>query len=108
MKIDKQIFEELTFSPHRNSKSTISARGEFDTGHVISVTTGEGMYGDLNATEFYDSTFEVAVFDANGDFIRLTPHDDVIGHQSANEVSQIMNQLQTDPESLRVDEFTDS
>ena len=54
MKIDKQIFEELTFSPHRNSKSTISARGEFDTGHVISVTTGEGMYGDLNATEFYD------------------------------------------------------
>ena len=60
-----------------------------------------------NATEFYDSTFEVAVFDANGDFIRLTPHDDVIGHQTTKEVSHIMTQLQTDPESLRVDEFTD-
>jgi len=50
----------------------------------------------------------VAVFDANGNFIRLTPHDDVIGHQTTKEVSQIMTQLQNDPESLRVDEFTDS
>ena len=68
---------------------------------------GEGLYGDLDATGFYDSTFEVAAFDANGEFIRLTPHDDVIGHQTLEEVSQIMTQLQNDPESLRVDEFTD-
>ena len=101
------MFEELTFIPHRNSQSAISARKEFDNGCLISVVTGEGLYGDLDATEFYDSTFEVAVFDANGDFIRLTPHDDVIGHQTIKEVSQIMTQLQNDPESLRVDEFTD-
>jgi hypothetical protein len=107
MNKEKEMFEELTFIPHRNSKSAISAKKEFDNGCLISVVTGEGLYGDLDATEFYDSTFEVAVFDANGVFIRLTPHDDVIGHQTIKEVSQIMTQLQNDPESLRVDEFTD-
>ena len=102
-----EMFEELTFSPHRNSRNAISAKRKFDNGCLISVVTGEGLYGDLDATEFHDSTFEVAVFDANGNFIRLTPHDDVIGHQTTKEVSQIMTQLQNDPESLRVN-ATDS
>ena len=103
----KKLFEELTFTPHRYSSKGISARKEFDNGCLISVVSGEGLYGNLDANEFYDSTFEVAAFDANGEFIRLTPHDDVIGHQTIKEVSQIMTQLQNDPESLRVDEFTD-
>jgi len=104
MKINKEMFEELTFIPHRNSRSAISAKKKFDNGCLISVVTGEGLYGDLDATEFYDSTFEVAAFDAKGEFIRLTPHDDVIGHQTIKEVSHIMTQLQNNPESLRVDE----
>ena len=107
MNKEKEMFEELTFFPHRNSTKGISARKEFDNGCLISVVSGEGLYGDLDANEFYDSTFEVAAFDANGEFIRLTPHDDVIGHRTLEEVSQIMTQLQNDPESLRVDEFTD-
>tara|TARA_B100000674_G_C37289506_1_gene667016 strand:- start:137 stop:460 length:324 start_codon:yes stop_codon:yes gene_type:complete len=103
----KEMFQELTFTPHRYSSKGVSARKEFDNGCLISVVSGEGLYGDLDANEFYDSTFEVAAFDADGEFIRLTPHDDVIGHRSLEEVSQIMTQLQNNPESLRVDEFTD-
>jgi hypothetical protein len=104
MKINTNLFEELTFVPHRNSQSAISARKEFDSGHAISVTTGDGMYGDLNEQSFKDSTFEVAVFDPDGDFIKLTLHDDVIGHRSADEVSEIMVKIGDDPDSLRVNE----
>ena len=105
---NKEMFEELTFTPHRYSSKGVSARKEFDNGCLISVVTGEGLYGDIDEHDFYVSTFEVAAFDADGEFIRLTPHDDVIGHRSLEEVSQIMTQLQNNPESLRVDEFTDS
>lgn len=101
------MFEELTFIPHRGSVNCIQARKDFDNGCTISVVTGDGMYGDIDVNDFYNSTFEVAAFDNNNQFIRLTPSDDVIGHRSLEEVSQIMTQLQNDPESLRVN-ATDS
>ena len=104
MKTNKEMFEELTFTPHRASHNSVAARKNFDNGHTISVVSGDGLYGDIDDSDFYNSTFEVAVFDTKGDFVRLTPHDDVIGHQTLDEVSQIMVKLQNDPDSLRVDE----
>jgi len=47
-----EMFEELTFSPHRNSRNAISAKRKFDNGCLISVVTGEGLYGDLDALNF--------------------------------------------------------
>jgi hypothetical protein len=107
MNNNNAMFEELTFIPHRGSVNCIQARKDFDNGCTISVVTGDGMYGDIDVNDFYNSTFEVAAFDNNNQFIRLTPSDDVIGHRSLEEVSQIMTQLQNDPESLRVN-ATDS
>ena len=107
MKTSKEMFEELTFTPHRYSSKGVSARKEFDNGCLISVVTGEGLYGDIDEHDFYDSTFEVAAFDTNNEFIRLTPSDDVIGHRTKNEVNEIMTALRDDPESLRVN-ATDS
>ena len=48
MNKEKEMFEELTFIPHRNSRSAISAKKEFDNGCLISVVTGEGLYGVLD------------------------------------------------------------
>ena len=97
------MFDELTFRPHRGSNGCIQANRKFDNGYSISVVSGDGMYGDINFDEFTKSTFEVAAFDNNNEFIRLTPSDDVISHRTKNEVNEIMTALRDDPESLRVD-----
>ena len=101
------MFDELTFIPHRGSQNTIQAKKHFDNGCMISVVSGDGMYGNIDVNDFYNSTFEVAAFDSNNEFIRLTPSDDVIGHRTRNEVNEIMTALRDDPESLRVN-ATDS
>ena len=62
------------------------------------------MYGNINFDKFNESTFEVAAFDTNSNFIRLTEFDDVIGHQTKDQVTNIMTALRDDPESLRVHE----
>ena len=101
------MFDELTFIPHRGLQNTIQAKKHFDNGCMISVVSGDGMYGNIDVNDFYKSTFEVAAFDNNNEFIRLTPSDDVIGHRTKTEVNEIMTALRDDPESLRVD-ATDS
>jgi len=103
MKTNKEMFEELTFIPHRAAHNGVAARKNFDNGYTISVVSGDGLYGDIDESDFHNSTFEVAAFDGKGEFVKLTLHDDVIGHQTLEEVSQIMVRLQDDPESLRVD-----
>lgn len=100
--MDNAIFNELTFTPHRGSSACIQANKKFDNGYSISVVSGEGMYGNINFDKFNESTFEVAAFDTNSNFIRLTEFDDVIGHQTKNQVTNIMTALRDDPESLRV------
>jgi len=100
--MDNAIFNELTFTPHRGSNACIQANKKFDNGYSISVVSGEGMYGNINFDKFNESTFEVAAFDTNSNFIRLTEFDDVIGHQTKNQVTNIMTALRDDPESLRV------
>lgn len=100
--MNNAMFDELTFIPHRGSQNTIQAKKHFDNGCTISVVSGDGMYGNIDVNDFYKSTFEVAAFDNNNEFIRLTPSDDVIGHRTKTEVNEIMTALRDDPESLRV------
>ena len=102
--MNNAMFDELTFRPHRGSNGCIQANRKFDNGYSISVVSGDGMYGDINFDEFTKSTFEVAAFDTNSNFIRLTENDDVIGHQTKDQVTNIMTALRDDPESLRVHE----
>jgi len=102
--MNNAMFDELTFRPHRGSNGCIQANRKFDNGYSISVVSGDGMYGDINFDEFTKSTFEVAAFDTNSNFIRLTEFDDVIGHQTKDQVTDIMTALRDDPESLRVHE----
>jgi hypothetical protein len=106
MKTNNILFDNLVFDKHPGGwrDDALQATHTFENGYSISVVTGGGLYGDINEQLFKDSTFEVAAFDPDRNFIKLTLHDDVKGHQSADEVSEIMVTLCDDPDSLRVDE----
>ena len=101
MNTKNRLFDTLEFNPHSAYREgALQAKQTFENGYTISVVTGEGLYGDINEDSFEESTFELAVFDAAGDFVKLTLHDDVIGHQTRDEVSHYMTLANEDPLSL--------
>lgn len=87
-------FKDLNFGPHPISSIgdgnvRVQAVHKFESGYSISVVGGEYLYGDGI------ETFEVAIFDPNGDFHRLDGwYDDVCGWQTKDEVNNILYQLQ--------------
>ena len=102
MNTKNRLFDTLEFNPHQNTfmEDAVQAKQTFDNGYSISVVSGDGLYGDVNEDDFDESTFEVAVFNPAGDFVKLTLHDDVIGHQTSAEVSHYMTLAREDPLSL--------
>ena len=101
MNTKNRLFDTLEFNQHSAHMSdALQARKSFDNGYTISVVTGSGLYGDINEDNFDESTFEVAVFSPEGDFVKLTLHDDVIGHQTKDEVAHYMTLASEDPLSL--------
>ena len=101
MNTKNSLFETLEFNQHSEwNPNAKQARHTFDNGYSISVVTGEGLYGDIDEDNFDESTFEVAVFDPDGGFVKLTLHDDVIGHRTKDEVSHYMTLAREDPLSL--------
>ena len=52
----------------------------FDNGHTVSLLWGDSSYGSMN--EFGHATsYEIAVFKPDGEFLKLSEWDDVIGGQ---------------------------
>ena len=101
MNTKNRLFDTLEFNQHSaHMGDALQARKSFDNGYSISVVTGGGLYGDINEDNFDESTFEVAVFNPEGGFVKLTLHDDVIGHQTKDEVSHYMTLASEDPLSL--------
>ncbi len=67
-------------------------RYAFDNGYAVSLLWGDNTYGDMN--EFGQATsYEIAVFTPNGEFLRLTEFDDVIGHRSWDTVKFILDKI---------------
>jgi hypothetical protein len=89
-------FKDLNFGPHPLSRIgdgrvRVQAVHKFENGYRVSVVGGDFLYGDGV------DTFEVAIFDPNGDFHRLDGwYDDVYGWASKQEVETILYQLQND------------
>ena len=66
----------------------------FDNKWVVSLLWGEGSYGSMN--EWGQATsYEIAVFTPNGDFLALTEWDDVIGDRSWDTVKFILDKVNT-------------
>jgi len=67
-------------------------RYAFDNKWAVSLLWGENSYGEAN--EFGEAvSYEVAVFTPNGDFLALSPYDDVIGHRSWDAVKFILEKV---------------
>jgi hypothetical protein len=87
-------FDDLVFNQHPNpgyQPGAVQAVLTLDNNVEVSVVGGDRLYGD--GVE----TFEIAAFDSLGKFIKLGLDDDVLGWQSAAEITEIMAKLQQHP-----------
>jgi len=84
-----QMNKDLKFLPHPNGLGGVQCKIKTDNGYTISIVGGGiGLYGDgVN-------TFEVAAWEGdNGEWIKLSPYNDVLAHQSIDEVHQIIDDI---------------
>jgi hypothetical protein len=81
------MFDQLVFAKHSNKFfGGFQATMEFDNGYGVSVINGGGAYTNG------DDEFELAVYGSNGGnlFYDTPITDGVLGHLSADEVSEVM------------------
>ena len=84
-----QMNKDLNFLPHPNGLGGVQCKIKTDNGYTISIVGGGiGLYGDgVN-------TFEVAAWEGdNGEWIKLSPYNDVLAHQSIDRVHQIIDDI---------------
>jgi hypothetical protein len=65
---------------------------KFANGYTVSLAMGDSVYSNGTMEDGFSSV-EVAGWDADGNWIKLSDNDDVIGWQSAEEVLAIMNKV---------------
>jgi hypothetical protein len=81
--------KDLKFLPHPNGLGGVQCKIKTDNGYTISIVGGGiGLYGDgVN-------TFEVAAWEGdNGEWIKLSPYNDVLAHQSIDRVHEVINDI---------------
>jgi len=88
-------FSDLDFSADSDDLKTIRARLQLGD-YTVSVVTWLGVGRGFSYGTLPSQTFEVAVFDAKGDFVPLSVADDVLGWQSLGQLNYLMAQLQAD------------
>ena len=90
-----KTFSDLDFSADADDLKTIRARLQLGD-YTVSVATWLGVERGFSYGTLPSHTFEVAVFDAKGDFVPLSVADDVLGWQSLDQLNYLMAQLQAD------------
>ena len=88
-------FSDLDFSADSDDLKTIRARLQLGD-YTVSVVTSLGVERGFSYGTLPSQTFEVAVFDAKGDFVPLGVADDVLGWQSMDQLNYLMAKLQAD------------
>ena len=91
-----KTFKDIKFTQHRLGKGNIQGLLTLDNGIELSVVAGEGMYssGKGGVREPIDKvedaiSFEVAVFDQDGNFIGAD-NDLVLGWQSREDICKLI------------------
>ena len=90
-------FKDVIFKKHRLGKGHIQGLLMLDNGIELSVVAGSGMYsegkdgvrGEVNNVQDA-SSFEVAIFDQDGEFIG---DDMVLGWQSREDIDKIIKKF---------------
>ena len=87
-----RTFDDLKFKRHSVVGGGVMAKMELKNGYEISVVGGgQGLYGDGV------KTFEVAIFDRQGEMIYLSDHDQVLGYLSKDDVTEIIQKYDNQP-----------
>ena len=91
-----KTFKDIIFKQHKLGKGNIQGLLKLDNGIKLSIVAGEGMYsaGKTGVRGPADnvkdvSSFEVAVFDQDGEFIQAE-HDMVLGWQSREDIDKLI------------------
>ena len=94
-----KTFDDLVFKKHPNVDGGLMARLDLEH-YQVSVVTMKGVkaqYGGLYGSQT-DGTYEVAVFrntnSGGHDMMHLSEWDDVLGWQTADEITAIMAKIQ--------------
>ena len=88
MKQRVPTFRDIVFKPHGLIKGGVQGLVKLPNGVTVSIVGGPTLYGDGV------DTFEVAAWwGDHGDWIPLSNHDDVKGHQDRHDIDMILNQL---------------
>jgi hypothetical protein len=90
-----KTFKDITWKQHQLGKGNIQGLLKLDNGIELSIVAGTGMYsagktgvrGAVDSVEDV-SSFEVAVFDQNGDFV-----GEPRGWQSREDINSLINEL---------------
>ena len=88
-------FDDLEFT-YDDSIRRWSASLTLDNGYQFSVISGidDGAFQPFYGR--YPDTFEVAVFNLDGNFVPLSVSDDVLGWQEPHRVTSLMHQFEMD------------
>ena len=91
-----KTFKDISWKQHGLGKGNIQGLLKLDNGIKLSIVAGEGMYsagitGVRGAVDNVEgvSSFEVAVFDQDGEFIQAE-HDMVLGWQSREDIDKLI------------------
>jgi hypothetical protein len=92
-----KTFKDITFKKHRLGKGNIQGLLMLDNGIELSVVAGNGMYsagktgvrGAVNDVKDV-SSFEVAIFDQDGEFIG---DDMVLGWKSREDINKLIKKF---------------
>lgn len=94
-----KTFKDLKFEVQNNR--SVGTRMDFDNGFSISVIAGFLAYSlprKNNTNPNFFKQFEIAVFSPDGDFTReffpQDHHDDVLGWQDRDEITDLMLRIQ--------------
>jgi len=88
-------FDDLKFT-YDDSIRRWSASLTLDNGYKFSVIAGNKDDQWSIAYGSYPDTFEVAVFNEDGNFVPLGGSDDVLAYQQPHRVTSLMNQFEID------------
>ena len=91
-----KTFKDISWKQHKIGKGNIQGLLKLDNGIELSIVAGTGMYsaGKTGVRGPADnvkdvSSFEVAVFDQDGEFIQAE-HDMVLGWQSREDIDKLI------------------
>ena len=88
-------FDDLEFT-YDDSIRRWSASLTLDNGYHFSVISGNDDGAIQPFYGRYPDTFEVAVFNEDGNWVPLGTYDDVLGWQDRNQVSSLIRQFEMD------------